>query len=436
MKSAPLRSDHLVERLRAYHPRVIDLSLGRIERLLDALGNPHHSLHNVIHLAGTNGKGSTLAFLKAICEAAGLTVHAYTSPHLVHFNERISVAGRTLDDAALLAALDDCEAANAGGEITFFEMTTAAAILAFSRMHADVTLIETGLGGRFDATNVFPAPALTVITPVSMDHMSWLGDTIEKIAFEKAGILKPGVVSVIGPQVPEALSVIERRAEETASPLLVHGRDWFSRTTSDGLMVEIDGDEDFYPRPALAGAYQPVNAATAIVAARQLSDPDLPHAALARGLTEAFWPGRMQDLSRSGLGARLPEGWSLHLDGGHNVAAAGMLVETVDNRPDRPLHLVFGALSSRNPADFLQAFAGVASSLQAVSIPGEETSLSSDEACDAARRVGIAAETAPSVAAALDAIAASADGRPGQVLICGSLYLAGAVLAELEKKPR
>ncbi len=407
-----------------------------MERLLAVLGNPQDSLTNVVHVAGTNGKGSTVAFLKAICEAAGLSVHAYTSPHLVHFNERVSVAGKILDDDGLTAMLDECEAANAGGEITFFEMTTAAAFLAFSRTPADVTLLETGLGGRLDATNVVDAPAVAVITPVSMDHMSWLGDTIEKIAFEKAGILKPGVTAVVGPQMPAALDVIERRADEVGAPLLVHGRDWRVRAASDGLMVEVDDEEDFYPQPVLKGVHQSVNAGTAIVAARTIAGLSLPHSALASGIATAVWPGRMQDLSGTTLGARLPAGWSLHLDGGHNVAAAESLVQTVGPRPERPLHLVFGALSSRDPSEFLRPFARVAASLQAVAIPGEETSLPAQACCDAARSVGIPSDTAISVAAALDAIASASDGQPAQVLICGSLYLAGAVLADLEKKPR
>lgn len=388
----------------------------------------------MVHVAGTNGKGSTLAFLKAICEAAGLTVHCYTSPHLVHFNERISVAGKDLDDDALNAVLDDCEAANAGGEITFFEMTTAAAFLAFSRIPADVTLIETGLGGRFDATNVFARPALTIITPVSMDHMSWLGGTLEQIAFEKAGILKPGVTSVIGPQMPNGLKVIERRAAEIDSPLLVSGRDWRVQAISTGFRVEDGEDITSFPRPALSGPHQYINAATAIVAARQLAALQLDPEAIANGLTTAIWPGRMEDLTATTLGARLPTGWSLTLDGGHNVAAAEALV-AIARDSGTPPHLVFGALSSRDPTEFLKPLAPYVAGLQAVAIPGEETTLSAEDCCAAARIVGIKADIAGSIPGALDAIAASAtDGKPGRVLICGSLYLAGAVLADIEKK--
>jgi dihydrofolate synthase / folylpolyglutamate synthase len=384
----------------------------------------------VVHVAGTNGKGSTLAFLKAICEAAGLTVHCYTSPHLVHFNERISVAGKDLDDDALNAVLDDCEAANAGGEITFFEMTTAAAFLAFSRIPADVTLIETGLGGRFDATNVFARPAMTIITPVSMDHMSWLGDTLEQIAFEKAGILKPGVTSVIGPQMPNGLAVIERRAAEIDSPLLVGGRDWHYRTTATGFTLQ-DGDtETPLPNPALSGLHQHMNAAIAVVAARQLTSLSLPAQAIEHGLKTARWPGRMQNLSATPFASLLPEGWTLHLDGGHNTAAAEALA-AIARDGDTPLHLVFGALSSRDPTEFLTPLAPYIAGLQAVTIPGEQTALSAEDCCAAARRVGIKAETAGSIAGALKSItASSANGTAGRVLICGSLYLVGAVLAE------
>jgi dihydrofolate synthase/folylpolyglutamate synthase len=389
----------------------------------------------VVHVAGTNGKGSTLAFLKATCEAAGLTVHSYTSPHLVHFNERISVAGKDLDDDALNAVLDDCEAANAGGEITFFEMTTAAAFLAFSRVPADVTLIETGLGGRFDATNVFTKPALTIITPVSMDHMSWLGDTLDQIAFEKAGILKTGVPSVIGPQMPNGLAVIERRAAEIDSPLLVSGRDWQVRTISTGFLVEDGEDVTSFPHPALSGPHQRVNAATAVIAARRLPALQLDPDAIAKGLATASWPGRMQDLTATELGARLPPGWSLSLDGGHNVAAAEALVTIARDGGDKPLHLVFGALSSRDPTEFLKPLAPYVAGFQAVAIPGEETTLSAEDCCAAAHIVGIKADIASSVTGALDAIAGSStDGKPGRVLICGSLYLAGAVLADIEKQ--
>lgn len=389
-----------------------------------------------MHVAGTNGKGSTLAFLKAICEAAGLTVHCYTSPHLVHFNERISVAGRQLDDEALMATLDDCEAANKGGEITFFEMTTAAAFLAFSRVPADVTLIETGLGGRFDATNVIAKPALTIITPVSMDHMSWLGDTLEKIAFEKAGILKAGVPAVIGPQRRDALDVIERRAAELCSPLLMAGRDWSHRTTADGFTIEDAGSETAFPAPALPGAHQYINAATALIAARQLPLEGLTDAVLAKGLTTACWPGRMQNLTDTALGAHLPDGWSLWLDGGHNPAAAEALVAIAQDWSDAPLYAVFGALASRDPSDFLRPLAPHIAGLQAIAIPGEETTLSAGDACAAARAVGMTADTALSITGALDAIVktatVNAPERHGRILICGSLYLAGAVLAELD----
>ena len=384
-----------------------------------------------MHVAGTNGKGSTLAFLKAICEAANLTVHCYTSPHLVHFNERISVAGRQLDDQALMAALDDCEAANDGGEITFFEMTTAAAFLAFSRVPADITLIETGLGGRFDATNVIARPALTIITPVSMDHMSWLGDTLEKIAFEKAGILKAGVPAVIGPQRPGALDVIERRAAGVGAPLLAAGRDWSQSATPDGFIVEDAGCVTAFPAPSLPGTHQYINAATAVIAARRLPLTGLNDAVLKKGLASARWPGRMQDLTGTALGAPLPDGWSLWLDGGHNAAAAEALRDIAQGWSDAPLYVVFGALATRDPADFLRPLAPYVAGLQAVSIPGEETTLSAGDACAAARAAGMIAETAPSITHALDAIVKTA-ARPGRILICGSLYLAGAVLAELD----
>ncbi|MEE8333388.1 MAG: Mur ligase family protein, partial [Alphaproteobacteria bacterium] len=269
-----MRSDAVVERLRGLHPSLIDLSLGRIQRLLSDLSHPEASLANLVHVAGTNGKGSLVAFLKAICEAAGLSVHAYTSPHLVRFAERISVAGKLLDEDALVALLEEVEAVNRGQPITFFEVTTAAAYLAFSRTPADVTLIETGLGGRFDATNVFARPALCAITPVSMDHMRFLGDTLDAIAFEKAGILKPGVTGVIGPQADAALDVIEARAAEIAAPLCTYGRDWWVETLAEGFRLQDGKAALSLPPPSLPGQHQIANAATAAICARRLGIDD------------------------------------------------------------------------------------------------------------------------------------------------------------------
>jgi len=366
-----------------------------------------------------------------IGEAAGLTVHAYTSPHLVRFAERISVAGALLDEDALVALLEEVEDVNRGQPITFFEVTTAAAFLAFSRSPADLTLIETGLGGRFDATNVFARPALTAITPVSMDHMRFLGDTLAAIAFEKAGILKPGVSGVIGPQQDAARAVIEARAAEIAAPLCIHGRDWRAAPIAHGFRLEDGAAALDLPPPSLPGRHQIDNAATAAICARRL---DIADAAIATGITRAVWPARLQRLDRGPLGARLGPGWELWLDGGHNPAAAEALADVLAGWADRPLYLVFGAGDRRDPVAFLAPLAPHVAALRAVAIPGEESSLSADAACRAAREAGIPAAAAESVGAALEEIAAL-EPAGGRVLICGSLYLAGAVLAQNETPP-
>lgn len=388
----------------------------------------------MVHVAGTNGKGSFVAFLRAICEAAGYVVHSYTSPHLVRFAERISVAGRLLEDHELVSVLEDCEAANKGEAITFFEVTTAAAFLAFARTKADVTLIETGLGGRFDATNVFDRPSLTAITPVSMDHMSFLGDTLEAIAFEKAGILKQDTPAVIAPQPPTVAHVIQDRADQVGASLCCFGRDWRADASPDGIQLR-DGDKTVsLPPPSLWGPHQTVNAALAAMCARRLPNLPVSRDALAQGLRTAIWPGRLQKLDSGKLAAHLNPDWELWLDGGHNAAAADMLAQVASTWNDRPLYLIFGALSARDPADFLAPLAPYAHHLHGVAIPGEETTLGATAAVNAARSVGIEASEAGSISDALDAIVRTAT-RPGRILICGSLYLAGAVLAQNETPP-
>lgn len=380
-----------------------------------------------MHIAGTNGKGSTLAFLKAICEAAGLTAHCYTSPHLIRFTERISIAGYHIDEETLTDVLKECEAANAGNAITLFEITTVAAFLAFSRQTADITLIETGLGGRFDSTNIFEEPALTIITPVSMDHMDWLGHTIADIAFEKAGILKTGVPSVIGPQLPDAHAVIAKCAKEVGANIITHGKDWDFCNSGDGFLLNIGDLEIPLPRPSLPGNHQTINAATAAMAARVVPDLSISNAAIIKGLQHTTWPGRLQKLTGP-LAARLPEGWSVWLDGGHNTAAANALATSASEWKDQPLHLIFGFLNSRDPRAFLKPLANHAKTLQAVAIPGEETSLTPAGIAKAAREIGIVATEETDFVAAIDRIILSSD-TPGRILICGSLYLAGAVLA-------
>ncbi len=422
-------SDAVLERLTRLHPKVIDLSLGRVERLLARLDHPEERLAPVVHVAGTNGKGSLLAFLRAMLEASGQRAQAYTSPHLVRFHERIRLADGLIDEAALIALLERCEEANGPEPITFFEVTTAAAFLAFAEQPADILLLETGLGGRLDATNVIARPALTAITPIALDHQQFLGDTLAAIAAEKAGILKPGVTCVVGPQEAEALAVIEERAAAVGAALHIHGRDWTFAPDDDGFCFEdADGVRSF-PAPALRGPHQLANAALAVACARKLSSFGLGDDAIASGIVSAAWPGRLQRLSEGPLAALLPPDWELWLDGGHNPAAGAALAEALADWRDRPLHLVYGMLNTKGAAGFLKPLAPLAEDLKAVTIPGEPASLSAEAATRHAMEAGFEATPAESVAEALGAIVVHAK-QPGRILICGSLYLAGQVLAD------
>jgi dihydrofolate synthase / folylpolyglutamate synthase len=422
-------SELILARLQGLHPKVIDLSLERIERLLARLGHPERALAPVVHIAGTNGKGSALAMLDAMLRAGGRRVQRYISPHLVRFDERILFDGRPIAEFELSEVLDVCERVNDGAPITFFEITTAAAFLAFARHPADVVLLETGLGGRLDATNVIARPRLTALSPISLDHQAYLGERLEQIAFEKAGILKPGVPCIVGPQPPEALAVIERRAGAIGAPLSVHGRNWLARQEGDRLAVTIGDAPWDLPLPALAGRHQIDNAGLAVACALALGDlaPDEP--AIAEGLRTVEWPGRLQRLTRGPLLERLPAGCELWLDGGHNPAAGVALAASLNGADRQPLHLVVGMLNTKDEAGFLRPLAPLARSLHTVPVPDEAASRDPLEAAAQARRIGIAAMPAPDVASALGAIA-TADPEAARVLVCGSLYLAGHVLRE------
>jgi dihydrofolate synthase / folylpolyglutamate synthase len=415
-------SDRVLARLAALHPKVIDLSLGRIERLLAALGNPERDLPPVIHVAGTNGKGSTLAMIRAGLEAAGRTVHVYTSPHLARFHERIRLKGRLIGEDRLTRLLERCEAANGGAPITFFEITTAAAFLGMSETPADFALLEVGLGGRLDATNVVARPRLTVITPVSLDHQQYLGETLAAIAGEKAGILKPGVPCIVGPQAEAALAAIEARAVSVGAPLELAGRDWQVWEEHGRMAFQDEGGLLDLSRPNLIGAHQVMNAGAALAALRALGAGD-PEAAV----TRAEWPARMQRL-RAGPLVEAAEGAELWLDGGHNPAAGEALAEALGRLAPRPLRLVTGMLRTKDAEGFLRPLVARAERLHAVAIPGETATLSAGETAAAARAVGLPAEIAESPLAAVRTIAVESPAP--RILICGSLYLAGQILRE------
>lgn len=423
--------DAILARLLALHPKRIDLSLDRIERLLAALGNPERKLPPVIHVAGTNGKGSTIAFMRAILEASGRSVHVYTSPHLVHFNERFRIAGKLVADEMLEAALEECERANGGVPITVFEMETAAGFLLFWRNPADVLLLEVGLGGRLDATNVIEKPLASVITPVSMDHLEFLGDTIEKIAAEKAGIFKRGAPAVIAPQSPAALAVIERQAQKMRAPLKVAGEHWNVHQERGRLVYQDDDGLLDLPAPRLYGRHQLDNAGAAIAALRA-SGLSISTSAFEAGMQKAEWPARLQHLSSGSLKALAPPDSELWLDGGHNADGGRALAAALgdlEERVPRPLVLIVGMLATKDSAGFLRNFSGIARRIIAVPIPNQEKALSGEALAETARGVGIPAESCATLQEALAAAGALQLNPAPRILIGGSLYLAGEVLA-------
>jgi len=419
-------SDAILARMMALHPKVIDLTLDRVWRLLDALGNPQKDLPPVIHIAGTNGKGSTQAMIRAGLEAAGHRVHAYTSPHLARFHERIRLAGDLISEPDLTVLLDECYAANGGDDITYFEITTCAAILAFARTQADYTLLEVGLGGRLDATNVIDAPRLTIITPVSMDHEAFLGDTLTKIAGEKAGIIKRRVPVIVGPQEDEALDVIEAQAQRLGAPVLAYGQHWHAAPERDGMVYQDEAGLLDLPRPILPGDHQIYNAGMALAALRHLGCDE---AACQAAVTRTKWPARMQRLRSGPLADRAAQaGAELWLDGGHNPAAGVALAAVLQSLPKRPTYLICGMLNTKDARGYMAPLADVVDGLTALSIPGEKNTLPADQTAQAAREVGMLAGEAEDVMAAMTDIL---DHTPyARILICGSLYLAGAVLRE------
>lgn len=416
-------SDAILARMMALHPKIIDLTLDRVWRLLEALDNPQEKLPPVIHVAGTNGKGSTQSMIRAGLEGMGKAVHAYTSPHLAHFHERIRLAGSLISEDHLTDILDECYRANGGEDITYFEITTVAGLLAFSRTPADYTLLEVGLGGRLDATNVI-TPELSIITPVSIDHEQFLGNTIAKIAVEKAGIIKRGVPVVVGPQHEDALEVIEATAARLGAPVLAYGQHWHVQEERGRLVFQDENGLLDLPLPALLGAHQIQNAGAALAALRHLGADE---AACEAAMTNAEWPARMQRLKTGPLVEAAGDA-ELWLDGGHNAAAGIALADVLADLPKRPTHLICGMLNTKDVKGYMAPLAAQAASLTAISIPDEINTLSAEETEAAAKSVGLEATTAANTMAALQAILAK--DPTARVLICGSLYLAGHILRE------
>ena len=417
------RIDGIVARLHGLHPRLIDLSLDRLRELLTKLGNPERRLPPILHVAGTNGKGSTCAFLRAMGEAAGMRVHVYTSPHLVHFNERIRVASELVSDGDLSAAMEEIERVNNGAAITVFEVITAAAFHLFAAVPAGLCVLEVGLGGRGDATNVIPPPAACAITSISLDHRELLGATLDVIAREKAGIMKSGVPVAIGLQPPDVMAVLLSEAQTAGAPCLTRGRDWTIEPHGTGLRyTDLAGVMDL-PMPSLIGRHQIDNAGIAVAAARAARLGFTP-TAFAAGLSQAEWPGRLQRLSGR-LAALLPPGWELWLDGGHNPGGGEALAAHLPSWSDQPIHLVVGMKQAKDTAEFLRPLIPHAATLWAVSEPGQHNALPVEAIVAAS---GGVAQKGPHVTDALAAV--SKLPGPGRVLICGSLYLLGEVLKQ------
>ena len=438
----PLPSDEILDRLTRLHPKLIDLTLGRTQRLLAALGHPERSLPPVIHIAGTNGKGSVSAFLQSILEAEGLRVHRYSSPHLVRFHERIVLNGAPIEEAALSHLLEECERVNAGANITYFEITTVAALLAFSRTPADVVLLEVGLGGRYDATNMFDSPAATIVTHIDYDHQHFLGETLSEIAGEKAGILKRDVPAIISPQKDEAFARIEHEAARVRAPLYVGGQDW-NAYEEHGRFVyqDTDGLLDL-PLPTLVGAHQLENAGAAIAALRRIKELHVSDDAFARGMISVDWPARMQRLKSGPLVDAAGPDAELWLDGCHNPSggqvAAAVLADFDDKLP-RPLYLICAMQNTKDAVSFFSNFRGLARQIFTVAVPGTHNVPGADAAtspatlADMANQAGLEAAAMTSLEAAVGRAVGHADaetGDPPRILICGTLYLAGNVLRD------
>ena len=419
-----LSSDFILNRMMALHPKVIDLTLDRVWSLLNALGNPQNNLPKVIHIAGTNGKGSTLSMLRAGLNEIGLKTHAYTSPHLVRFHERIQLNKNFIDENYLTEILNECYSANKDRPITYFEITTCAAILAMSRKHADYVLLEVGLGGRLDATNVIARPALTIITPVSVDHEQFLGNTIKKIAGEKAGIIKPSCPVVIGKQNTDALEVITKKALEQKAPILAEGRQWHIKELTNSILYQDQNNKMEIPKPNLLGKHQIQNAGIALAALTQLTEKK---EAFYGAVSKAKWPARMQKLNTGPIIKALGH-TDVWLDGGHNPAAGKALASYLSTQNKKPTVLICGMLQTKDVAGYLSHFSKLVKFLAAVTIPNEQNTLPADVTAQYANKLGIKSKSFSSIAEGIQFVANQFPNC--QVLICGSLYLAGHILSE------
>ncbi len=420
------QSSEILERLTKLYPKAIEPGLERTYRILHDLGDPHLKLPPVVHIAGTNGKGSTLAFIRSILEYHGKSCHVMTSPHLVKFNERLVIAGKEISDSELQELLLRVEILNDEKPVTFFEITTAAGMLAFAESKADYTLLETGMGGRLDSTNVVANPAITIVTNISLDHTQHLGDTIDKIAFEKAGIIKKNIPCVIGPGNDSVMHIFEKHAAELSAPLYRCGHEWNYDLTDHGLTVTLNDKTYECPKPNLRGAHQYANAATAIVSTLLLPEGEFRDRENFNGISKAHWPARLQKIESGRLFDLLPQGWELWLDGGHNEAGGKILADQARHwqGDGKPLHLLLGMLTTKDPAPFFDHLKPYIASATAIPIRDEKLAFPAEEL---GKRLGI--KTALSPEAAVHYIVKSEPA--GRILITGSLYLAGSILKTL-----
>ena len=422
------RIDRVLHRLSTLHPKLIDLSLTRVQRLLEKLGNPEKHLPPQIHVAGTNGKGSTIAFLRSILEEAGYKIHIYTSPHLVSYCERIRLAGKVITEEAFLELLNFVEKENAGEPITIFEITTVAAFIAFASTPADLILLETGLGGRLDSTNVIKSPTLSVLTPISIDHQTYLGKDLSSIASEKAGIIKPSIPCVVARQPTIAMQPILARSQDLGSPLYIQDEDWFTEVTNENLLYKGIKTSLSLPLPNLVGQHQIQNAGLALATIDRLNNFRITKNSLAKGITSASWPARLQRLSAGPLFNEIPKNWELWLDGGHNPSAGRALADFITvNWYDKPLHLIVGMLSSKDCKAYLSPLVNLIKTLHTVTIQTESTSMKSKELAKIGYEIGIDSVASISILSAIKQIKNSFSNH-SRIIICGSLYLAGEVL--------
>jgi dihydrofolate synthase / folylpolyglutamate synthase len=411
----------------------IKLGLERVRELLNRLHNPEEKLPHVIHVAGTNGKGSTIAYLKAILEDAGYKVHRYISPHLVRFNERITLSGEEITDDFLYEITEQTRIAAQDLQTTFFEGTTAAALLAFSKVPADFLLLETGMGGKLDATNVIKKPMMSIITPISFDHTEFLGDTIEKIATEKAGIIKENSPCIISWQLKKAMNVFKKKCNELAVPSYKQGDDWDFEVTEDGFnFIDFETNTSYrLPHPSLIGIHQYINAATAAAASIKLNNA-VNHKNISTGLMKTYWPGRMEKINKGILYDMLAEGFELWIDGAHNISGAQMIASHIENKwTDKPTYLINGRTANRDIKGFLSYFKGKVKCIYGIKIESEPLAESAKNIANEAKSVGFNAYECSSLKEAVSSIVKS--NVPGRILACGSLYLAGDVLAANKK---